>query len=295
MFAFISMAALGGGLALVLAYASRRFAVETNPKVEEATEALPGINCGGCGFAGCSAYAEAVVEKGVDPTLCAPGGLKTGMKLAHILGVTVQQKARQVALCHCQKTNVQTVAVYSGIQTCRGSALFGLGGGWLDCRYGCLGYGDCQKVCPFGAIIMTPGQPPVVNEDKCTGCKKCVVACPRSLMRVNGVDKFVHVACRNRDKGAMANKICSHACIVCKKCEKACPVDAIHVPNNLAEIDHDKCISCGKCVAVCPHQVIVDMRAPRRGKPRTADKAAEGIEEGGLAPAQAHDTAMHRL
>ncbi len=267
MIAFIAMVALGGILALVLAYASRRFAVETDPKVALINAALPGVNCGGCGYAGCNGYAEAVALHGADPTLCAPGGVKVGMDIAKILGVVVENKARSVAHCHCQHENVKTVAVYTGIQTCRGASLFGLGGGWLDCRYGCLGYGDCLAACPFGAITMGEDKRPVVNEALCTGCKKCVVACPRALMAVDPVDKHVHVLCHNRDKGPMANKICARACIACKKCEKVCPTNAITVPNFLAEIDYSKCISCGKCVPVCPHKVITDLRPVREGKP----------------------------
>ncbi len=266
MTAFIAMAVVGAFLALVLAAASRRFAVETNPLVEQITGVLPGANCGGCGYAGCAGYAEAVALKGADPTLCAPGGVKIGMDIARLMGVEASQKARSVALCHCQHENVRTVAVYSGIQTCRGASLPGLGGGWLDCRYGCMGYGDCRSACPFGAITMGEDRRPVVDEDKCTGCKKCAVACPRALMVVLPVDKHVHVLCHNRDKGAMANKICGHACISCKKCEKACPFDAIHVNNQLADIDYEKCRNCGKCVSACPHQVIVSLRDARRGK-----------------------------
>ncbi len=266
MVALLVMAILGGLLALVLAIASKRFAVEVNPLVANINSVLPGANCGGCGFAGCANYAEAVALKGADPTLCSPGGVKTAMEIAKLMGIEASAKTRSVAHCHCQHLNVQKVAVYSGIQSCRGASLQGLGGGWLDCRYGCMGYGDCQKACPFGAITMSDDNRPVVDEDRCTGCKKCVVACPRALMSVLPIDKHVHVLCHNRDKGAMANKICGHACISCKKCEKECPFDAIHVVNQLAVIDYGKCTSCGKCVGVCPHQVIVNLREERRGK-----------------------------
>lgn len=278
MIALIAMAVLGAVLALVLAVASRRFAVETNPLVDQINSILPGANCGGCGYAGCQNYAEAVALKGADPTLCAPGGVKTGMDIAKLMGMEASSKARSVAHCHCQHQNVQTVAIYSGIQTCRAASLQGLGGGWLDCRYGCMGYGDCKSACPFNAIKMGPEGLPVVDEDKCTGCQKCVVACPRNLMETHPIDKHVHVLCHNRDKGAMANKICGHACISCKKCEKACPVDAIHVENQLAVIDYAKCISCGKCVSVCPHQVIINLRQERKGK--TAWPKAQSTIEG---------------
>lgn len=278
MIALVAMAVLGALLALALAAASRRFAVESNPLTDKISAALPGINCGGCGYAGCAGYAEAISVKGADPTLCAPGGVKVGMAIAKILGKEIDtSKARSVSHCHCQHLNVQTVAVYSGIQTCRGASLPGLGGGWLDCRYGCLGYGDCMNACPFGAIRMGEDKRPVVDEERCTGCKKCVVACPRSLMVVDPVDKFIHVLCHNRDKGPRANKICAHACIACKKCERACPVQAIAVPNNLAEIDYAKCISCGKCVEVCPHHVLVDLRSDRRNREEWPEDAKATI------------------
>lgn len=270
MASFIAMAVLGALLALVLAVASRRFTVETDPNVGLVAAALPGANCGGCGFAGCAAYAEAIVLRGADPTLCAPGGAETGLVIAAILGVHVDGKPRSVALCRCQKKNVKTVAVYTGIQTCRGAALFGLGGGWLDCRYGCLGYGDCRRACPFGAIASGPDGRPEVDESRCTGCRKCAVACPRNLMAVEPVAVRVHVRCRNRDKGALANKICAHACIICRRCEKACPAGAVRMDNNLAEIDRDKCVGCGKCVGVCPHQVIADLLPVRGWSPRPA-------------------------
>ncbi|MDR1613903.1 MAG: RnfABCDGE type electron transport complex subunit B [Planctomycetota bacterium] len=276
MWALLAMTAMGAVLAFILAVASKKFAVETNPKVELVLEALPGANCGGCGYAGCAAYAEAVALKNADPTLCAPGGAEVGLAIARILGVTVDVgKARFVALCGCQKKDVKTVAVYSGIQSCRGASLFGLGGGWLDCRYGCLGYGDCARACPFGAITMGPDRRPVVDEARCAGCRKCSVACSRNLMTASPITRHIHVRCHNRDRGAMANRMCAHACIACKKCEKVCPADAIHAPNYLAEIDYGKCIGCGKCVAVCPHQVLVNLHPAREPEPgATAGNAA---------------------
>ncbi|MCL2000225.1 MAG: RnfABCDGE type electron transport complex subunit B [Planctomycetes bacterium] len=280
MIAFVAMAILGALLAWALAVASRRFTVETNPLIGEVANVLPGINCGGCGYAGCAGYAEAVAVKDADPTLCTPGGVKVGMAIAKLLGVAVDpNKVRSVSHCHCQHLNVKTVAIYSGIQTCRGASLPGLGGGWLDCRYGCLGYGDCRTSCPFGAIRMGEDKRPVVDEQKCTGCKKCSVACPRVLMVVDRIDKHVIVLCRNRDKGALANTICAHACISCRKCEKTCPFQAITVSNNLAEIDHDKCTSCGKCVPVCPHQVLVNLKDARLGRHEYPQDAAASIPD----------------
>jgi RnfABCDGE-type electron transport complex B subunit len=251
------MLILGGFLGLALAIASRRFAVTVDPRVEQVIQVLPGANCGGCGFAGCSDYAGVVVEGKADIGLCGPGGAATAAAIARILnregGGT---RIKEIARCTCQRQNVATVAIYNGVRTCRGAALVGLGGGWLDCRYGCLGYGDCLKSCPFGAIRMDAGGRPEVDPALCVGCRKCATACPRGLMTVGPVDRPILVLCRNRDKGAVANKTCAHSCIACRRCEKACPREAIKITNNLAEIDYGKCAGCGACVEVCPHHVI---------------------------------------
>ncbi len=274
--AFVSMAILGGVLGLILAVASRRFHVETDPRVERVQDALPGANCGACGFPGCSGYAEAVVAEGADITLCAPGGQAVVDRIAGIMGVSAAAGAPELATCRCQAESVETRFEYDGVRDCKSASVMGLAGGYKACTAGCLGFGSCARACPFGAIAMSDGPDPlpVVDEARCTGCGQCVPACPRSLMRVDAVTRVIYVRCMNREKGAAANKLCAHACIACRKCEKECPVDAIHVENNLAVIDYDKCIQCGKCVKVCPKQCIVNLRPERKEAIRAA-KAAE--------------------
>jgi RnfABCDGE-type electron transport complex B subunit len=251
--------------------------VETDPRIEEVEAALPGINCGACGYAGCAGYAEAVVDAGESMTLCAPGGAETARAVAAVMGAEVEAAEPKFAVTCCQGGSVPDRFAYAGVQDCRAATVMGLAGGPKACTWGCLGFGTCMKACPFGAITMSPDRLPVVDETKCTGCGRCVEVCPRDLNRVDPESRTVFVLCKSRDKGAIANKLCERGCIACRKCEKECPFDAIHVVDNLAVIDYDKCKLCGKCVKVCPKNCIVDLRKPRRAR-RKAREAAEAAK-----------------
>ena len=279
--ALASMAVLGLALGLILAVASRKFRVEVDPRVEQVLEALPGINCGACGYAGCESYAEAVVREEERTTLCAPGGREVASKVAGIMGKEDAGEAEpEFAICACQKEGVARSYDYQGPATCLDASAPGLAGGPLACAYGCLGFGDCAAACPFDAIHMGADGLPHVDEKACTGCKRCVAACPRGLMRVDPESRVIFVRCTNRDKGAKANKLCEHACIACRKCEKECPFDAIHVIDNLAVIDYDKCKQCGKCVKVCPKGVIVNLRKERRERKKQREASAAEAQTG---------------
>lgn len=249
-----------GGFGLVfgagLAYASKKFAVETDPRVEAVMGVLPGANCGACGYPGCSGYADAVVN-GAATNRCPVGGAELVTKLSAIMGVTASAAGeRSVATVHCVggKAECGTRFVYEGIKTCQ--AAQAIGGGDKSCTYGCLGYGDCAGVCPFGAITMGENNLPVIDEEKCTGCEKCVVTCPRSVIAMRPVSSRVQVRCKSQEKGAAVRKTCKTGCIACSLCVKACPFDAIKVENNLASIDYTKCRNCGLCVTKCPTKVI---------------------------------------
>lgn len=260
----VLMAVLGGGLGLVLAYASKRFFVAVDPRVEEVQGALPGVNCGACGYAGCAGYADAIVAKGVAPNLCAPGGNSCAAAIAKIMGMTVDAKEPNFAVIRCDGNGVRPRFYYSGVQTCKAASVMGLGGAFQDCPYGCLGMGSCVEACPFGALSLNENNVAVVNEAVCSGCGKCVEACPRKLIRIDPESRVIVVRCANLEKGALANKMCNHACIACGKCVRECPFDAIHIENNLAVIDYAKCKLCGKCVKVCPKTLIADVRASRK-------------------------------
>ena len=77
-------------MGLFLAYASKKFEVEVDPKVEAILAVLPGANCGACGYPGCAGYASGVALEGAKMTLCAPGGPKVIEKIGEIMGVAVE-------------------------------------------------------------------------------------------------------------------------------------------------------------------------------------------------------------
>ena len=266
---WIALAILGGmGLifGLVLAVASKVFAVETDPRLEELTEALPGANCGGCGYAGCAAYAEAVLKGQAAIGKCASGGPAAAEKMAKIMGVEPGAFVRRVALVRCagqhgvdengKATGSKMKGYYEGIEDCLAATKVA-GRGPLICKFGCLGFGNCTKVCQHDAIHVVDGVAKVDHE-KCVGCMMCAGVCPRNLIIPVEYDKRVVIACASKAKGAVTIRGCSAGCVGCGKCEKVCEEGAIHVDQNLAFIDYTKCTSCGKCATVCPKHLITD-------------------------------------
>ena len=232
------------GLGLVsgvgLGLAARVFAVRVDPRQERIAELLPGANCGGCGYAGCNDYAAAVVRGDAPPDGCPVGGAATAAAVAEVMGVTVAAKARQVALVRCQGTlDVAPKRFrYNGEASCASAAL--LGGGDKLCGFGCLGLGDCQRACAFQAIEMCAGGVARVLPERCTGCGRCVEACPKDLIALVPAAATVHVLCSNRDRGGLARKLCRHACLGCKKCEKYVGDGSIAVRDWLARVDYER-------------------------------------------------------
>ncbi|MDK2835544.1 MAG: H+/Na+-translocating ferredoxin:NAD+ oxidoreductase subunit, partial [Thermosediminibacterales bacterium] len=238
---------------LFLAYASKKFAIETDPRLDAINEALPGANCGACGFPGCSGLAEAIVSGNAPVDGCPVGGEEVAKKIAKIMGVEAGEAGeRKVArlLCRGGKAEAVNRAEYKGVMDCR--AAQAVNGGPKGCKYGCLGFGTCAEVCPFGAITMNENNLPVVDIDKCTGCGKCVEVCPRGLFILTGVSREVHVGCKSQEKGKDVKKVCSVGCIGCKICVKACPFGAMEFENNLAKVNYEKCTNCMVCVEKCP-------------------------------------------
>lgn len=263
-----------GGVALlaavVLYIVSRRFAVKEDPRVKNVQECLPGANCGGCGFAGCAALAEALVkgaDKGsLDGLRCPVGGDEAMGKIADVLGMAAQAAEPMVAVVRCNGSCDKRgkVAVYEGLHTC--AAVNAAGAGESGCGYGCLGCGDCEAACAFGGIkVNKETGVPQIDTTLCTACGSCVKACPRHIieLRPRGVkNRRVYVACRNQDRGPAAMKVCNTACIGCGKCAKECPFGAIVIENNVAYIDYTKCRLCRKCVNVCPRKAITAVGFP---------------------------------
>lgn len=270
-FTFIFLAGLGAIFGIGLAFAAQKFAVKVDPKVEMVRDVLPGANCGACGFAGCQGYAEAVATKPeVPPNLCAPGKATVAEAVARITGKVAAAVEPNFARIMCQGGWSKSVKrfKYEGVQDCRAAVL--AGGGDKACIYGCLGYGTCAKVCPFGAITMNEDHLPVVDITKCTGCRKCEQACPKKVIEVLPASRQVLVTCHSKDKGPETKKNCSVGCIACGKCVKICPFDAPSITTNLSRIDLDKCKVCGLCVSPCPTGAIVDF-IPHRSKAFVVD------------------------
>jgi len=263
----IGIAILGGlGLVfgLILSIASKVFYVETDPRLDQLNACLPGANCGGCGYPGCSGYAEAVFKGEAEIGLCASGGTECARAMGQIMGVKVADVKRKVALVRCsgyktvdadgKEYGVKMKGYYEGFQDCLAASMVG-GRGPVACKYGCLGFGNCVKACKYDAIHIVDGIAKV-DPNKCTGCMACSKACPRNLIVPVDHDKHVLIACASKAKGAVTIRGCTQGCIGCGLCTKICPHDAIHVDNNLATIDYEKCTSCGLCAAVCPKKLI---------------------------------------
>ncbi len=259
-YALLVLAGLGVVFGAVLAVAGKVFAVEEDPRLEPLTEALPGANCGGCGFSGCGAYAQAVLQGKAKPGMCPVGGAEVGKAMGEILGVVVEEPERCVALVKCSgfEGHARKKYDYDGLSDCLAASRLP-GGGPNECPHGCLGFGTCVKACPFGAMRVKNGVA-TVDHEICVGCMKCADACPRGLIVKVPYSADITVACNSQEKGAALRKYCDIGCIGCMICEKTCQHDAIHVVDNLARIDYSKCVSCGLCAAKCPRHLIRDAR-----------------------------------
>ena len=276
--------------ALILYFCSKKFAVQEDPRIGQVTAALPGANCGGCGFPGCSGMADALVKAADKGSLeglnCPVGGADVMGQVADLLGIAIANSEPMVAVVRCNGSceNRPRIAAYDGVLTC--SAVNACGAGETACGYGCLGCGDCVAACQFDAIHMNPETGlPEVDDEKCTSCGACVKACPRHIieLRKKGPkNRRVFVSCVNKDKGAAAMKACKAACIGCGKCEKECKFEAITIEGNLSYIDFNKCRLCKKCVEACPtkaiHAVNFPAPKPKPAAPEDAPKAEETVK-----------------
>ena len=252
------VAAVGVFVGLFLGIAGIAFKTEVNPQEEAVLAALPGNNCGGCGYPGCSGLAAAIAAGEAPVNGCPVGGEAVGKKVAEIMGVDAGSSEKMVAYVackgDCEKAN--TDYEYTGAQDCR-MLEFVPNGGPKSCNSGCLGFGTCVKACPFDAIHIEKGVA-VVDREKCKACGKCVAACPKHLISLIPYKAKYAVGCSSKDKGPVTMKACSVGCIGCGICVRNCPKLAIELVDNHAVIDQSKCVGCGICASKCPKKIIMN-------------------------------------
>jgi electron transport complex protein RnfB len=245
-----------------LAAAAMKFHVETNPLVDRVRAVLPSANCGACGFAGCTAYAEAVVERtDVAPSLCAPGRAGVANRVAELTGKAAGDILDRMVVmtCHGTSAYAREEAEYAGIPTCGAAAL--VFGGPRACKNGCLGLGDCVRACPFDALSIGAGGIAQVDVAKCTGCAICVPVCPKDLFTLYPRQHRVELSCVAREKQAVVRATCMVGCTLCRKCVAKCPAGAIEWDGRTILIDHEKCVAYGPscneaCVDICPSTIL---------------------------------------
>lgn len=260
----LSMVGLGAFFAVVLAAVDKKMKIKEDARINKIAEILPGANCGACGVASCHAFAEAAINKG-GGIICPVGGEEASQKIATILGVKAVQLEKKLAVIHCgvREPQRKRKAKYLGIGGCQAVEL--LNGGDMECSFGCLGYGDCVKACPFGAIVMRGGKPEIIT-DKCTACGKCAEACPRNIISLEVFNKergIVLVACSSKDKGAVVRKICTVGCIACGICAKVTPEGGFELRENLARVNYEKLKErkdWNKAIEKCPTGCIVEVK-----------------------------------
>jgi len=269
------MLGLAGAFAVVLLIASIKLKVEVDPKIEQVRQALPNLDCGACGFAGCASYAKAVVQQPDLIGRCAPGGPKVAQQIAKALSLQISDSGpakRPIVHCRAHTADRTYYATYAGIETCTAAdALANV----QACKFGCLGYGDCTRACKFDALKVIDGLA-TVDYRKCTGCGACAEACPRNIIEMVpfSYPDMMTVACRNRENGKSTRQMCAVGCIGCGLCAKQ--TDIFVVEDNLARLDYSRYQPSEQAETAmnkCPNATIV-YRGPTAPPPRQPKKKA---------------------
>lgn len=258
--AVLGLGQIGLVAAIALGWASKKFAVEVDARELAVNEVLPGVNCGACGYAGCSGYAGAVVKGEAAINLCAPGGGQVIADIARIMGVEEQTAEPLVAVVLCQGDQRKATQkyIYTGMADC--NAANNVADGPKQCPNGCLGLGSCVTACPFDAIEITPDGLAVISRELCTGCGKCIAVCPRSVIRMTPAAATVHVLCNSHDKGAVVRKYCEIGCIGCNICKKTAP-EAFTIDQFLAQVDYAHHEDAASAIEKCPKHCILDFNS----------------------------------
>jgi electron transport complex protein RnfB len=253
--AILTLGLIGLSAACALGFAAKKFHVEVDPREQALLDALPGANCGACGYPGCAGYAKGVVASGSIADICPPGGPAVMHKVANIMGLAPISTEPKIAVVMCQGDNrkAQNKYFYRGLTDCRAAQK--LADGPKSCPGGCLGLGTCAQICPFGAIEMTADNLAVISREKCTGCGNCVKACPRFVIKLTPLDATTHVLCNSHDKGALVRKYCQVGCIACQICKKTAP-GAYEIENMLAAVLYDQHLEADVAIEKCPTHCI---------------------------------------
>ncbi|HID96157.1 MAG TPA: RnfABCDGE type electron transport complex subunit B [Candidatus Latescibacteria bacterium] len=258
-----------GGLGLlfgaVLAWASLKFTVKEDPRVEQVLEMLPGANCGACGYPSCRGFAEKLVAGDAPVNSCVVGGAETLSRISEFLGVDVEERIPMIAVLHCKGGDKECKRLYdyNGIADCRAATL--LAEGPKACRYGCIGLGTCVTSCPFGAIKMGDNGLPVIDEVLCTGCGRCVNICPKRIIGLIPKAQKIYLGCSSHDRGAKVKKICEVGCTGCSLCVKVTTTGGISMEDFLPVIDYNQSPNLVAAAHKCPQNCFVD-RAKVRSK-----------------------------
>lgn len=254
--AILTVGAIGLLAGLILGVTAKIFYVHVDPRVGQVSDLLPGANCGGCGYAGCTDLAVAIVQGNAPANACKAASGESAQEIAAMLGTSVDKQERQVAQIFCQgdAACAERKFAYMGIQDCR--AAQEVSGGDKACRYGCLGLGTCVRACFFGALHMAPNGLPVVNTDLCTGCGSCVQICPRHIPKLIPVSQKAAAFCSSHDAGRAVKNVCTVGCLGDGLCKKVCPENAVTMDNFLAVVDPVKCTGCGLCFEKCIPRII---------------------------------------
>ena len=255
---------MGLAFGMIIAFTGKIFAVKQDPLKDKIREVLPGANCGGCGFAGCDAYAQAVADGTAEPNRCPVAGEKGAEEIGAIVGREVVRLEPRTALVRC-RGDLEACSLrfeYDGPKTCRAASIAASGD--KSCQYACLGFGDCAQVCMFDAITIVEGRIALVDPEKCTGCGACANACPRSVIAMVRRKRAVLSVCSAKEKGQFVRDNCSAGCISCGKCVRVCLFGAIKMKDELPAIDAERCMGCMQCADTCPTGALKANEALRR-------------------------------